>query len=209
MPQHTLVPVDSSTAYGLWHIAESEEALRDQLQLTPTEYVMYQQITHLHRRLSWLAARAMLQRLCISLGYAYTGVLKNHWGQPYVATPGVYISLAHCFPWALAAVSKGAPIGIDIQLPSQKLYRVRHKYLSRSEIQDAAGDIEKLCVYWCAKEAIYKAYGGRGRLSLKGGIRVRPFVKDAMGWVQGFVNVGGGYVVRYRLHAGYVLAYAC
>ena len=208
MPQHTLVSVDSSTAYGLWHIAESEEVLRDQLQLTPTESVMCQQLTHLHRRLSWLAARVMLQCLCSSLGYAYTGVLKNHWGQPYVATPGIYISLAHCFPWALAAVSKGTPIGIDIQLPSQKLYRVQHKYLSRSEIQDAAGDMGKLCTYWCAKEAIYKAYGGCG-LSLKRGLRVGPFVKGDMGWVQGFVNGRDRYVVRYSLHMGYVLAYTC
>ena len=200
-----LIRIDTHSAYLLWLTNESEEDLLNKVGLTALEREAYSKVTHPRKRLDWLAARLALKQLCSELNYAYTELYKDSWGRPYLADSKFHISLAHCFPFALAAVAKQAPIGIDIQLPHKKLQKVQEKYLNDAEIKDSADDLEKLCIYWCAKEAIYKAYGGAG-LSLRQDISIEPFVKSNQGTVRGNVDANR-YTLHYSLYSGYVLAY--
>jgi len=197
--------IDAHTAYLLWLIDESVEELLGRLALTDLEQLAYSQLTHPGRRLAWLAARVALQELGQEFNCPYTGVHKDTWGRPYLAGSKFYVSLSHCFPYALAAIAKQAPIGIDIQWPHKKLQKVQAKFLNGREIKDSAHDVEKLGIYWCAKEAIYKAYGGVG-VSLRQDISIEPFVKNSQGTVQGRV-ASKRYEVHYSFYRGHVLAW--
>ena len=117
----------------------------------------------------------------------------------------LHISLAHSSDYALVAFSEQYPIGIDIQWPCQKLLHVKRKFLNDNESQQSGSDLEKLCIYWCAKEALYKMQGGRG-LSLKDDICIEEFVKKKRGTVRGTVRKQL-FAVHYRFYSGYVLAW--
>ncbi|MEM9417209.1 MAG: 4'-phosphopantetheinyl transferase superfamily protein, partial [Bacteroidota bacterium] len=99
-----------------------------------------------------------------------------------------------------------APIGVDIQLPAKKLQDVREKFLSENEVKDSGNDMETLCIYWCAKEAIYKAHGGKG-VSLKEDIHIQEFEKNDQGIVRGVLR-NKPFVVHYSFYDHHVLTWS-
>jgi 4'-phosphopantetheinyl transferase len=67
----------------------------------------------------------------------------------------------------------------------------------------------KHCVYWCAKEAMYKLYGKRG-LHFNSQLNLDPFELKKSGELQGYIRANGipkvvalGYIVK----DDYVLVY--
>jgi phosphopantetheinyl transferase (holo-ACP synthase) len=64
-----------------------------------------------------------------------------------------------------------------MEKPSEKIRRIAHKFLSETERTEAEDDIEKLCVYWSAKEALYKLYGRR-KVIFNENLYVFPFLKQ-------------------------------
>ena len=175
MPLHTLVQLDSNTAYLLWKIEESVQELCELVILNSKEQQEYAHITHVKKQKEWLAARLCLRRLLINLGYTPSPLYKNTYGQPILATYNVHISISHCKEFALVALSQNNPIGIDIEQSHRKLRTIQHKFLNEVETKDANSDLSKLCIYWCAKEAIYKTLGGNN-ISLKNSIYIYPFI---------------------------------
>ena len=67
-------------------------------------------------------------------------------------------------------------VGIDIQVITPKLEGVARRVLNEDKFKyiEEPYRLEHLHVYWCAKEALYKAYGQKG-LNFKENIRVLPF----------------------------------
>ncbi len=191
-------------AYLLWRIIEPEKVLLEGTSLTPSEQDVYQKITHPHRKKEWLASRKGLKALLTELGYEYTGLHKDVWGKPYLAGSNVYISIAHCANFAFIAMDRTCQIGIDIQQPHEKLQKVKEKVFNKEEIEDAGNDLEKLCIYWCAKEAIYKAYGGKN-LSFKQDVNIRKFAKSIQGSLQGKAR-SKLFTLHYSFFEGHVLA---
>ena len=153
----------------------------------------------------WLAVRVALKYLLHQSDYAYTGLYKDHLGKPHLFDSSLYISIAHCFPFAVAFLSKKNSIGIDIQLPNKKLRKVKHKFLTDEEIKDSEDDVEKLCIYWCAKEAAYKAYSSE-IVSLKHNIKIASFTKGYQGVLWGELALSP-LTIAYTFHNRYVLAW--
>ena len=206
MPLYKYAQIDTNSAIALWHINESEETLIKGS--APTDWIQmaYKERTHSRKRKEWLAARITLKYLLDKLGHKYTELQKDVYGQPYLVGSSLHLSLAHGSSFALVAVSEQYPIGVDIQWPYQKLLKVREKFLDDYEIQDGGDDLDKLCIYWCAKEAIYKVQGGR-HLSLKNDIRIEKFTKKRQGIVWGSVGLQP-FVVHYNFCDGHVLAWS-
>ncbi|MEL7006491.1 MAG: 4'-phosphopantetheinyl transferase superfamily protein, partial [Bacteroidota bacterium] len=148
-----------NSAIALWNLDESEETLIKAGASIHCTKMAHKERTHPGKRKEWLAARITLKYLLDKLGHRYTELQKDAYGQPYLIDNSLHLSLAHGSSFALVAVSEQYPIGVDIQWPYQKLLKVRAKFLDDHEIQDSGDDLDKLCIYWCAKEAIYKAQG--------------------------------------------------
>jgi phosphopantetheinyl transferase len=206
MPLDQLVTISNNQAYAIWHIQESEEALLQQLHPAPADTALYTTFRHPIKRKEWLAARLAYQLLCQEMNIPDAPIRKDLHGRPYLGDDHIHISLSHCFPFAGAILSKYIPIGIDIEIPTPKLLDIQAKYLSPAEGADSNQDIEKLCIYWCAKEAIYKAYTHTHYPSLSF-IQIEPFSKALQGNLIGNTPSGHQYLVHYQITASYVLAW--
>lgn len=84
-------------------------------------------------------------------------------GKPYIENKntdenGVFLSISHSRTHLAVAVSK-KEIGVDIENISDRLQRVKDKYLSKKEQKGMTMTLENLCKCWCAKEAIFKTAG--------------------------------------------------
>lgn len=210
MPLEALVPVNTHQTYAIWHITESEETLR-KLLATNINIAPCNAITHPRKRREWLATRLAYQHLCEEIDVPFLPMHKNSHGRPYVevalqAKQHFYISLSHSFPFAGAIISTDTPIGIDIEKLTDRLLRIQAKYLTPTEIMDCNADITKSCIYWSAKEAIYKAYIHAPSLALSS-IQVLPFIQAETGALQGYTPSGHQYIVHYTIHQDYVLTW--
>ncbi|MHB9147827.1 MAG: 4'-phosphopantetheinyl transferase family protein [Candidatus Amoebophilus sp.] len=205
MPIYQLNYTTKQHGYLVWYIEESEEELLRELRLNVEEQATYSNFLNPKRRLEWLASRLAYQKLCTHMQIPCLTVYKDHNGRPYLTDDKIHISLSHCFPFAVAAINQQSPIGIDIQIPNYKLEVIKEKYLNRLEIENSKQDLEKLCICWCAKEAIFKAYGYKA-LSFQS-INLAPFNKKKQGTIHVQVLAKHDYIVHYYIDPNYVLAW--
>jgi phosphopantetheinyl transferase len=207
MPVYQLNYINNQCGYLVWYIEESEEELLSNLSLNVEQQAIYSSFLHPKRRLEWLASRLAYRELCIYMKIPYIPICKDQNERPYLPDSKTYISISHCFPFAVTAISQQAPIGIDIQIPNYKLQAIKEKYLNELEIENSKQDLEKLCICWCAKEAIYKVYGYRA-LSFQA-IKLAPFEKQKQGAISAQVLNKDHYAVNYQLcsELRYVLAW--
>lgn len=158
--------------YIIWHINESEDELRAQLE-HPEYYA--EKVKNLKpggkRLMEVLAVRCALKVL---FNGEEQQVHYDEFGAPALSC-GNYISISHTSGYAAVCVSPH-PVGIDIERIGQRVQRVVSKFLKNEELvvlqmetnqQDLAasssyqGDMLTLALHlaWSAKEAIYKVLG--------------------------------------------------
>ncbi len=107
----------------------------------------------------------------------YTSAIKDEFGKPHLIGIKGFISFSHTSQYAAAYYHKDQHIGIDLEEGKSNLLKVKSKFLNEDELKEAGNNLEKLTIYWGAKEAIFKAKGRTG-ISLKNNIRIAPFVVD-------------------------------
>lgn len=80
-------------------------------------------------------------------------------GKPYLKGRKEEISISHSHDMLALLVDKEKPTGVDIELIRDKVLNITHKFLSDNELLGIANQpIEKVLVYWAAKETLYKIY---------------------------------------------------
>jgi 4'-phosphopantetheinyl transferase len=158
----------------LWHITETIEELQLQLNATPSEWLEWQAIAHPQKKIEWLAGRVALQSLLREQNMSYEGLIKDDVGKPRLLHSSAHISITNTKEYVAAAWHPNTAIGIDLEQKSDKLIRVSSKYLNDDEAIYAQTDLDKLCTYWCSKEALYKLYGKK-QLSFKHDIKIQDF----------------------------------
>ncbi|MGD1893006.1 MAG: 4'-phosphopantetheinyl transferase family protein [Cyclobacteriaceae bacterium] len=173
MPLLKLEKINQNSSWALWKIDEPFEELVQYLQFHPDDLTELHSIHHPRKQLEWLSGRAALRTLLDTENQAEFRISKDDKGKPFLHDQIYQISLANSFPYGVAIIHRNLPVGIDIEKPSPKLLRVRHKFLSDAEAQVAQEDLHQLCKYWATKESLYKLYG-RKQLSLKQNIIVKP-----------------------------------
>lgn len=170
-----LAKINDNSFWAVWKI---EEPVTDLLKLLRPSIADYQilesTVHHPKKKLEWLAGRLALKSLLNYLDIPDWEIIKDPHGKPHLFDQNIHISLANSFPYATAIVNKTYAVGIDIEYPSEKLIRVRQKFLSESELLKSATNKDILCVFWCAKESVYKLHG-RKMLSFKEHIFIKNF----------------------------------
>ncbi|MCU0420498.1 MAG: 4'-phosphopantetheinyl transferase superfamily protein, partial [Cyclobacteriaceae bacterium] len=173
--------MDKQSAWGLWYISENEQELGfEAMESCPEDIVNPQ------KRLEWLAGRALVRALVENSGLTYAGVKKDAYGKPALKDLPHRVSLSHSFPYVAAQVDRDQEVGIDLEQPKQKLLTIAHRVLSPAEQQNAGEDVVKHCVYWCAKEALYKIHGKRG-LHFATQLLIDPFALSSAGTLHGHI----------------------
>lgn len=173
MPLIKLEKINQNSSWALWKIDETLRQLVQTVDLHPADLAELYDIHHPQKKLEWLAGRAALRALLRAEGQSCFRLAKDDKGKPHLHDDTFHISLANSYPYGVAIIHRQYPVGIDIEKPSTKLARVRHKFLHSSEEDAVQDDLDKLCIYWACKESLYKLYG-RKYLSLKQNIMVEP-----------------------------------
>lgn len=204
MPLSKIETLGKESVWGLWNIEETEPDLSFLAFESCPEDIVHQQ-----KRLEWLAGRALIRTLAEHIKLTYDGLRKDEFGKPFLKTHPHSISLSHSYPFVAAQIDVSHSVGIDVEQVKEKLKQVGPRVLAPEEFADAQGDVVKLCIYWCAKEALYKIYGKRNLL-FSDHLRIQPFVRGTTGSLTGEINVSPVKMnvrLGYRVTPEYVLVY--
>jgi 4'-phosphopantetheinyl transferase len=131
-------------------------------------------------------------------------------GKPYLKDHTAHISVSHSHDKLAIIINENEATGIDIELIRDKVLRIKHKFLSDTELEDGGDHIEKLLIYWAAKETLYKIYGLK-EVDFIEHLFIKPFTKHNLGTITGEINLPDfkeTFDLNYQLLDNYVLVYA-
>lgn len=162
---------------AVWEITESHNELQAML---PSEILTDAELASIHhpqKQTEFFCSRLTIKYLANQLGITYLGIKKDEYGKPYLVGSDWQFSLTHTANYIAVAMHPNKPLGIDMEKPNETLRRIAHKFLSETERDAAGNDLDKLCIYWSAKEALYKLYGKRKVIFIDN-LMVYPFEKN-------------------------------
>ncbi len=179
--------INEGTKLGIWKIEESEDFFLNAVPLK-------REITHPHKRLQHLAGRYLLKTLFP--GFPYEEIVVADTKKPYLPYEQYHFSISHCGSYAAAIVSKSERVGIDIEIPSEKIEKISHKFLNEAERkmfpvsgfqltvdgseinncqpQTTNHKLQLLTVLWGGKETVFKWWGWGG-VDFSDHILLQPF----------------------------------
>lgn len=183
MPVKLFNHLDEHSVLGLWEITESLGWLQSNMQLTVEEQQYYQHFRVEERKKQWLAYRHLLVHM---LDDQQINVIYDPSGKPVIKDSPFHVSVSHAGHYAAAIIHKHKPVGIDIEKVSQRIQKVEDRFLSDLERKhlNAVQKMDQLCIYWCAKEALYKLHG-RKELDFKTHLLIDPFPAHGEGALTG------------------------
>ena len=143
---------------AIWRIAEEKNFF---LEKVP----QHRLITHPHKQLQHLAGRYLLQYLYPEFPYHLIEIADTR--KPYLPNEEFHFSISHCGDFAAVIVSRDHRAGIDIELVSPKVEKIKNKFLNGKELEELSqweeGDeLRLLTLLWSCKEAVFKWYGNGG-----------------------------------------------
>lgn len=123
-------------------------------------------------------------------------------GQPLLR--GYHVGVTHTKGYAALMLSKSCDVACDIEHFSDRVERIKSKFLRRDEKAD---DLDSLLVHWCGKETVYKLFP-EDNLQFSQ-MRVGPF-STMSDWACEVENMKRGEKVRvdFELTMQFVLTYA-
>jgi phosphopantetheinyl transferase len=151
--------INSTTKLGVWHIAEEKDFFLQQVPLQ-------QQITHPRKQLQHLAGRYLLKEMYPDFPYDLIRIADTR--KPFLENEAYHFSISHCGDYAAVMVSSTLRVGVDVELVTKKVEKIKHKFLSPAELEMIAAieneSVQIVCdslltATWSIKEALYKWYG--------------------------------------------------
>ncbi|MFD2245988.1 4'-phosphopantetheinyl transferase family protein [Pontibacter ruber] len=208
MPLFQTRQLDEHTLLGLWTLTEQAEELLHALppHLDASEFI---HAAHPKRQQEWLASRVLLYDLLRHFTDKPLALHRNATGKPFFPEAGLHVSITHSPEMAAVILSSKYEVGIDIELISPKALRVAGKFLSEQERGFTAGDEQQTCLYWSAKETLYKLYSKK-RLLFKENLKLEP-AATCTNLLQGLVqtdNFSKLYHVYFETIENHVLTYS-
>lgn len=164
-------------------------------------------IAHPQVQLRHLAARYVLAEL--QPGFPYHQIEITSLGKPYLPNSTLQFSLTHCGDYAAAILSQAGAVGIDLEERGDRIFRIRHKFLSDEEqelirvkasLADLQGGLiasEWLTRAWSAKESIYK-WHGEGSIDFSRDIVLKGIDASAQQLQFNFTPTGSVLHINYR-----------
>jgi phosphopantetheinyl transferase len=153
--------INDFTQLAVWKIEESESFFNQKVTLQ-------QQVTHPHKRLQHLAGRYLLPYLYPN--FPIELILIADTRKPFLPDESYHFSISHCGDYAAAIVSSTQRVGVDVELVTHRVNKIRHKFLHISELEawnieilEEEEKFKTLTLLWSAKEALFK-WWGRGEV---------------------------------------------
>lgn len=131
-------------------------------------------------------------------------------GSPYVKNESFFLSISHSHERLAVIINLKEKTGIDVELIRDKILGIQSKFLNENELACANNAVDKLIVYWAAKETLYKIYGLR-KVDFIVNLFVEDFDLALEGEITGRIqleNFNKKYLLHYEKMQDYVLVYA-
>lgn len=144
---------------GVWQLTETSGDLTLFFSSEELSNPEFQKYTYEKRQVEWLATRLLIQKLIGSdfkITYSETGKpILDH-------IQYKHLSISHSRYFVAVFLHEKHPVGIDIEEMSRNYNAVKKRYLSEEELADVSEIPLLQCLYWCAKEAIFKLVSDNG-----------------------------------------------
>lgn len=169
--------INETTKAGIWRIEEPEEYFLNKVPLK-------KDVSHPHKRLQHLAGRSLLPALFPD--FPLDEILIADTRKPFLENEKYHFSISHCGDYAAAIASSQSRVGVDIELITSKIERVKHKFLSADELSFAEHHKPisempgMLTVMWSMKEAVFKWFSS-GEMDFIKHIQIQPFLFNTEG----------------------------
>ncbi|HTO15571.1 MAG TPA: 4'-phosphopantetheinyl transferase superfamily protein [Edaphocola sp.] len=150
----------------IWKITEDEAFFSDVLGFNVD-------IKHEKRRIEHLAGRYLLKFL--DKDFPIEKIVVSPKGKPEILNSGLFFSISHSYPFVAAIIGIDKAVGVDIQTYSEKIMRIKNKFLTAAEQAICENKIQKITIAWSAKEALFKYYG-LGSLNFKRDMPIRDIL---------------------------------
>lgn len=176
-----------SVANGLltvWQITESSGEFQSFFTSEELSDPNFQKYSYEKRKVEWLAIRVLLKQM-IGSGFEiyYTEV-----GKPIIKHPLYkHISISHSRDFAAVYIHQRHPVGIDIESVTRNYASVKKRYLSESELEQVNESSMLQCIYWCAKEAVFKYMDEEG-VDFRKQIHVQPFLPETDKFIVNYIS---------------------
>jgi len=164
---------EDGSQFALWNITEDPDTLLEILDNDPFVMEQISHFTSIKRKCEYLAARCALNALLgkkVSIVYLPTG-------RPTIEGSDMNLSISHTGEWVAVLVHPTKRVGIDIERVTDRLQRVKSKFLSDQELSFIDFQCEKpqLAVMWATKEALYKLIDLEG-VEAREHLHIEPFM---------------------------------
>jgi phosphopantetheinyl transferase len=159
MPLFLKRTFDDDIELGMWLMTEELGYFKSRTLLHEEEQNEIQDL-NLRKLKEWYCSRYLLHLMS---GRESRGAcLKDIHGKPYLKDSDYHISMSHSHAMCGVVASK-KNIGVDVQLIVPKIDRIHHKFMQENEMLTLGHQhrLEKMHIYWGAKESLYKIYGKR------------------------------------------------
>lgn len=198
---------DNGSLMGIWKMDESVDEL---LKLFPpsirSEADNYiNSIGSKRRVIEWLSTRIMLFELLGEIK-----IIQNHEdGKPYLADNSYHISISHTKDHAAILLNKLYPVGIDIEIKSDRVEKLAYKFISENEYIDPEKKILHQLLHWSAKECMFKLINAQG-IDFKKHLFIHKFTPSQNGIITATeyrTKETRTYNLHYEIHPEYVLTW--
>ena len=205
MPIFFQQDIDDDTRLGIWRIEEDEDFFLKSV-------VLQRNVSHPHKKLQHLAGRYLLKYLFPD--FPLFLILIADTRKPYLENEAYHFSISHCGDFAAAIVSKTKRVGVDIEIPTEKIIRISHKFFNQQETimlnQWNGFDTEELStLVWSSKEAMFK-WWGNGNIDFSEMLRLSGNQLQHEGSLMGnFIKDGvdSSFPVHYKFFDKLILAW--
>ena len=209
MPQTEIRKINDQTFMGFWQISESIPELLMQLKrLRPEKNIpAYKSEV---RQKEWLASRILAYQLLEKFTSENFILISNEHGKPYFPETNLHVSISQSAEQVVVAVSACYEVGIDIEKIKPKALKLAFKFLSAKELNYVEQDETKACLYWSAKETLFKMYS-RKQLHFIENLILEPAPDAARGTFTGHVktaNFDRTYPVHFEITPDFILTYS-
>lgn len=197
--------VNEDVHLAVWKMDETEDELWNCFH---EQRAVYEQeiknISNKHRRLEYLTVRLLLSQMI----HQEPIITYSEEGKPSLQNCPLHISISHTNSYVTVITSQMCVVGIDIEMKKEKIYRVRHKFLSSLEQIDMGNELDSLLLHWCAKETVFKM-SSIPLPEFSEDIIVKPFeVKNEGSFDAYETKTNVDYHLFYHVSSDYVMTYS-
>lgn len=209
MPQTEIRQINDQTYMGFWKITETIPELMAQLKtLRPTKEIpTYKSEV---RQKEWLASRILAYQLLEKFTSEQIVLRSNEDGKPIFPETKLHVSISQSAEQVVVAVSACYEVGIDIEKIKPKALKLAFKFLSANELAFVQQNEIKACLYWSAKETLFKMYS-RKQLHFIENLLLEPAPDAEKGTFTGHVttiNFYRSYPVHFEITPDFILTYS-